>query len=84
MTDPNGSLLPVGFLIHADASLHDTGWGHPEHQGRLRAIASSVGQDLLALDGRVIQVEPESIEDEEFSEEETKAIEEELKKLGYD
>lgn len=66
MTDPSGSLLPVGFLIHADASLHDTGWGHPEHQGRLRAIASSVGQDLLALDGRVIQVEPESIEDEDL------------------
>ncbi len=66
MTGPDSSFLPVGFLIHSDASLHDTGWGHPEHQGRLRAIASSVGQDLLALDGRVIQVEPGNIQEEDL------------------
>jgi len=66
LTGPNSRFLPVGFLIHSDASLHDTGWGHPEHQGRLRAIASSVGQDLLALDGRVIQVEPGNIQEEDL------------------
>ena len=57
---------PVGFFIHPDASLHDTGWGHPEHQGRLRAVASAVGQDLLAIDGKVIQVEPGKIEDQDI------------------
>ena len=66
MTGSDGNFPPVGFLIHSDASLHDTGWGHPEHQGRLRAVASSVGQDLLALDGRVIQVEPGNIEEEDL------------------
>jgi acetoin utilization deacetylase AcuC-like enzyme len=28
----------VAFLSHADCGRHDTGWGHPEHVGRLRAI----------------------------------------------
>ncbi|SVB45222.1 uncharacterized protein METZ01_LOCUS198076 [marine metagenome] len=66
MSSSDKSILPVGFLIHPHASLHDTGWGHPEHQGRLRAIASSVGKDLLALDGKVIQVEPGEIEEKDL------------------
>ena len=53
MTDP----APVGFLLHPASPLHDTGWGHPEHQGRLRSLASAVGKDLLALHDKVIQVE---------------------------
>jgi len=47
--------LPTGFYLHPAAPMHDTGWGHPEHQGRLRALASAVGKDLLALHGRVVQ-----------------------------
>jgi acetoin utilization deacetylase AcuC-like enzyme len=31
-------LSPVAFLSHPDCGRHDTGWGHPEHVGRLRAI----------------------------------------------
>ena len=57
---------PVGFLLHPDSPLHDTGWGHPEHQGRLRALASAVGSDLLALDGRVVQIEPGEATDEDL------------------
>ena len=53
MTDP----APVGFLLHAASPLHDTGWGHPEHQGRLRSLASTVGKDILALHDKVVQVE---------------------------
>ena len=49
----------TAFLMHPSAVLHDTGWGHPEHQGRLRAIASALKDDLVALHGRVVQVEPE-------------------------
>jgi acetoin utilization deacetylase AcuC-like enzyme len=57
--------LPVGFYMHPASPLHDTGWGHPEHQGRLRALASAVGKDMVALHGRVEQREaPEgSVED---------------------
>ncbi|UCC24963.1 MAG: histone deacetylase [Gemmatimonadales bacterium] len=47
---------PTGFLLHPSASLHDTGWEHPEHQGRLRFLASTVGKDMLALFGRAEQV----------------------------
>jgi len=43
----------TAFLLPPGAALHDTGWGHAEHQGRLRALSSSVGRDLLALHGRV-------------------------------
>ena len=49
---------PTAFLMHGSAVLHDTGWGHPEHQGRLRAVASAVKNDLLALHGRVEQAAP--------------------------
>jgi len=45
----------TGFYLHPASPLHDTGWGHPEHQGRLRALASAVGKDLLTLHGRVEQ-----------------------------
>jgi acetoin utilization deacetylase AcuC-like enzyme len=48
---------PVGFYMHPASPLHDTGWGHPEHQGRLRALASAVGKDMVALHGRVEQHE---------------------------
>ena len=46
-----------GFYLHPASPLHDTGWGHPEHQGRLRALASTVGRDLLTLHGHVEQRE---------------------------
>jgi acetoin utilization deacetylase AcuC-like enzyme len=50
--------VTTGFFLHPAAALHDPGWGHPEHQGRLRALASAVGKDLLTLHGRVEQMEP--------------------------
>ena len=46
----------TAFLLHEAAALHDTGWGHAEHQGRLRALSSTVGRDMLALHGRVEQL----------------------------
>jgi acetoin utilization deacetylase AcuC-like enzyme len=49
----------TAFLLHEAASLHDTGWGHPEHQGRLRALSSTVGRDMMALHGRVEQIPAE-------------------------
>jgi len=56
---------PVGFLLHPASPLHDTGWGHPEHQGRLRALASAVSRDLLALHDGVVQIDPgEATEDD--------------------
>ena len=49
---------PTGFYLHPDSALHDTGWGHPEHQGRLPALAGALGSDLLTLGDKVEQREP--------------------------
>ena len=57
MPPPSDPVAGTGFFLHPASPLHDTGWGHPEHQGRLRALASSVGKDRLALDGFVAQFE---------------------------
>jgi len=56
----------TGFLLHPASPLHDTGWGHPEHQGRLRALASTVGKDLLTLHGHVEQLDSRDASDEEL------------------
>jgi acetoin utilization deacetylase AcuC-like enzyme len=39
-------------VSHADCGRHDTGWQHPEHTGRLRAVLRAVGRDA-ELFGRV-------------------------------
>ena len=45
----------VAFISHSDGGRHDTGWGHPEHVGRLRAIPRALREDpelFMALDHR--------------------------------
>ena len=61
------SAAPTAFLMHPSAVLHDTGWGHPEHQGRLRAVASALKNDLVALHDRVVQVAPEPAREEDLT-----------------
>ena len=56
----------TGFFLHPASPLHDTGWGHPEHQGRLRALASTVGKDLLTLHGHVEQQAAGEASDEDL------------------
>jgi acetoin utilization deacetylase AcuC-like enzyme len=36
----------VAYISHADCGGHDTGWGHPEHVGRLRAIPRALRDDM--------------------------------------
>ncbi len=57
---------PTGFYLHPASPLHDTGWGHPEHQGRLRALSSTVGRDLLTLHGHVVQREADAAVEEDL------------------
>lgn len=42
--------MTIGFISNSDCGRHDTGWGHPEHVGRLRAIPQALKQEpeLLA------------------------------------
>ena len=50
--------MPVAFISNADCGRHDTGWGHPEHVGRLRAIPRALREHpelfhaLLHVEGR--------------------------------
>lgn len=46
----------VALVSHADCGRHDTGWQHPEHTGRLRAVLRAVGRNP-ALFERVRHVE---------------------------
>src|SRR5271167_4160643 len=37
--------MSVALVSHPDCGRHDTGWGHPEHVGRLRAIPLALRND---------------------------------------
>jgi acetoin utilization deacetylase AcuC-like enzyme len=36
----------VAFISHSDCGRHDTGWQHPEHVGRLRAIPRALRHEI--------------------------------------
>ncbi len=65
-TFPKMSTSPTVFLLPQASAFHDTGWSHPEHQGRLRAIASAVGRDMETLHGRVVMEEAREASIEEL------------------
>jgi acetoin utilization deacetylase AcuC-like enzyme len=37
--------MSVALISSPDAGIHDTGWGHPEHVGRIRAIPRALRDD---------------------------------------
>lgn len=47
----------TAFVSHHDTSRHDTGWNHPDHQGRLPALVRAVYRDMLTLHGHLLEVE---------------------------
>jgi acetoin utilization deacetylase AcuC-like enzyme len=49
--------FPSALVLHPDCGRHDTGWRHPEHQGRLPAIVQAIYRDTPALLERVLQRE---------------------------
>lgn len=53
----SNSVKPAALVSHGDCGLHDTGWGHPEHQGRLPAIIRALERDTPALLDHVLQHE---------------------------
>jgi acetoin utilization deacetylase AcuC-like enzyme len=47
MADPTPRRAPsLALVSHSDCGRHDTGWEHPEHVGRLRAVLRAVGRDV--------------------------------------
>jgi acetoin utilization deacetylase AcuC-like enzyme len=47
----------TALILNGDCGLHDTGWGHPEHQGRLPAIVNAIYRETPALLDHVLQHE---------------------------
>ena len=37
--------MTTAFISHSDCGRHDTGWGHPEHVGRIRAVPKALRED---------------------------------------
>ena len=37
--------MTIAYISHSDCGRHDTGWGHPEHVGRLVAIPRALRED---------------------------------------
>jgi hypothetical protein len=37
--------MTIAFISNPDCGRHDTGWGHPEHVGRLRAIPKALREE---------------------------------------
>ena len=47
--------MTVAFISHSDCGRHDTGWSHPEHVGRIRAVTRALRNDwelMLRIDHR--------------------------------
>lgn len=59
--------MSVALLLHPDCGRHDTGWGHPEHQGRLRAVVEALERDTPALLDAVLHIEPPHAAEEALS-----------------
>jgi acetoin utilization deacetylase AcuC-like enzyme len=47
----------AALVSHPSCALHDTGWGHPEHQGRLPAIVKRLHADSPALLDHIVAME---------------------------
>jgi acetoin utilization deacetylase AcuC-like enzyme len=45
VSDTEPDVPRVALVAHSDSGRHDTGWEHPEHVGRIRAVLRAVGRD---------------------------------------
>lgn len=57
----------TGYVTHSDCSRHDTGWRHPEHQGRLPAVARAVYSDMLTLFDFLLEIEAVPAREEDLA-----------------
>src|SRR4051794_40107906 len=58
--------MTIAFISNSDCGRHDTGWGHPEHVGRLRAIPSALRQEP-ELFTQLLHVESRHATEEELA-----------------
>ncbi len=60
-------MAAIGLYYHGDCGRHDTGWGHPEHQGRLRAVMGALEAALPELADQVEPVEAAPLDEARLS-----------------
>lgn len=58
--------MTLAYISNSDCGRHDTGWGHPEHVGRLRAIPSALRMEPELL-MRVRHVESRHATEDELA-----------------
>ncbi|HEY4953966.1 MAG TPA: histone deacetylase [Gemmatimonadaceae bacterium] len=58
--------MSVAFISNSDCGRHDTGWNHPDHVGRLRAITRALRDDPTLFE-RVEQIEGRHATSEELA-----------------
>src|SRR6266487_1945677 len=58
--------MTVAFISNSDCGRHDTGWGHPEHVGRLRAIPKALREEP-ELYSRLVHVESRHATEDELA-----------------
>ena len=58
--------MTVAFLSHSDCGRHDTGWGHPEHVGRIRAIPRALREDPELM-GALVHAEGRHANEDELA-----------------
>ena len=56
----------TAFVSHQDTPRHDTGWNHPDHQGRIPAIARAVYKDMLTLFEPLLELSATPATDEDL------------------
>lgn len=56
----------TAFVSHEDTPRHDTGWNHPDHQGRIPAIARAVYKDMLTLFEPLLELSATPATDEDL------------------
>jgi acetoin utilization deacetylase AcuC-like enzyme len=58
--------VTIAYISNSDCGRHDTGWGHPEHVGRLRAIPQALREEPEFF-GRIQHVESRHATPDELS-----------------
>ena len=58
--------MTVAFISNSDCGRHDTGWGHPEHVGRLRAIPGALRENP-ELFAKLVHVESRHATEDELA-----------------
>ena len=58
--------MSIALVSNSDCGRHDTGWGHPEHVGRLRAIPKALREEP-ELYSRILHVESRHATEDELA-----------------